>query len=290
MGLQARVRQDWTVDGLELEDTVAHFDTLQGETLVVPSNRTCVYAPRFAAARQVISLEQSEYRQLALDAQDLTIAEHQVAGDQPNTVNQPLATVRAIGVDMGRAVQEELPGRVADQVLQPFAQQDRGLPVQNEQMLPSLQLSETDRPWLAEGEAAAQVGSAVEMAQVVLDHVATDVERLVRGAEEALVYTTPTGAKLRLIKTASQRTAHSGDEIEFTLNFENVGQEEIGNVTLLDHLSHRLEYIPNSQTCSLDAQFDLDTQSRDGQTVRWEITQPIAPGRGGVITFKCRVR
>ena len=47
------VKPDWTVVGLDQQDTVAHFDTLDGQTLVAASNCVCVYAPRFAAVRQV---------------------------------------------------------------------------------------------------------------------------------------------------------------------------------------------------------------------------------------------
>ncbi|MCA9212218.1 MAG: hypothetical protein KDB27_04060, partial [Planctomycetales bacterium] len=53
-GIRVRVRDDWTVDGLDLEDTVGHFDTLDGRTLVSPSNSVCVYAPRFANVRKVV--------------------------------------------------------------------------------------------------------------------------------------------------------------------------------------------------------------------------------------------
>ena len=40
-----RVRPNWRVDGLELEDTVVHYDTVLGETYVEPSNRVCLYCP-----------------------------------------------------------------------------------------------------------------------------------------------------------------------------------------------------------------------------------------------------
>ena len=47
------VKRDWTVVGLDQQDTIAHFDTLDGQRLVAASNCVCVYAPRFAAIRQV---------------------------------------------------------------------------------------------------------------------------------------------------------------------------------------------------------------------------------------------
>ena len=59
-GLPAAVGPNWQVHGLGPEDTVAHFDTLDGRRLVQPSNRVCLYSPRFGAVRQVVSLVQNE--------------------------------------------------------------------------------------------------------------------------------------------------------------------------------------------------------------------------------------
>ena len=57
-GLPAAVRQDWGIDGLEQEDTIAHYDTVDGRTVVAPSNRVCIYAPRFGVVRRVIDLHE----------------------------------------------------------------------------------------------------------------------------------------------------------------------------------------------------------------------------------------
>lgn len=61
-GVSVRVRRDWSVDGLDLEDTIVHYDTLDGQTHVEPSNVVCLYAPRFAAVRKIYGVLQ--YNQL----------------------------------------------------------------------------------------------------------------------------------------------------------------------------------------------------------------------------------
>ncbi|MEO8498033.1 MAG: DUF11 domain-containing protein, partial [Planctomycetota bacterium] len=75
-----------------------------------------------------------------------------------------------------------------------------------------------------------------------------------------------------------------------TIRFDNVGDQTIGNVTVIDNLSRRLEYVEDSQECSLKA--DFFTQPNDGESLalRWEITAPVKVGEGGVVRFKCRVR
>ena len=54
----------------------------------------------------------------------------------------------------------------------------------------------------------------------------------------------PDNPRLRLIKLASCGHAQPGEEIEFTLRFDNIGDQTIGNVTIVDNLTTRLEYVP----------------------------------------------
>lgn len=44
-GTPAGVKADWTIEGLEPEDAISHYDTADGQVLVTPSNRVCIYAP-----------------------------------------------------------------------------------------------------------------------------------------------------------------------------------------------------------------------------------------------------
>ena len=56
----------------------------------------------------------------------------------------------------------------------------------------------------------------------------------------------PDNPRLRLVKLASCGHALPGEEVEFTLRFDNIGDQVIGNVTIVDNLSTRLEYIAGS--------------------------------------------
>ena len=49
------VDENLDIKGLALEDTVVHYDTIDGRTIVEPSNRVVIYSPRFGAVRQVTS-------------------------------------------------------------------------------------------------------------------------------------------------------------------------------------------------------------------------------------------
>ena len=61
------VGRQWEVRGLEMEDTVRIYDTLDGRTLVTPSNEVYIYSPRFAAVRQVVGLVANEQKERLSD-------------------------------------------------------------------------------------------------------------------------------------------------------------------------------------------------------------------------------
>ena len=77
--------------------------------------------------------------------------------------------------------------------------------------------------------------------------------------------------------------------MDFTIRFHNTGTEAIGNVTIIDSLSPRLEYVDKSQETSMKV--DFFTKPNDGESLelRWEIVEPLEPGDGGVIRFRCKV-
>jgi hypothetical protein len=60
--MPAGVGRNWEVKGLEMEDAVAHYDTVDGRTIVEPSNEVHIYSPRFGAVRQVVGLVANEQK------------------------------------------------------------------------------------------------------------------------------------------------------------------------------------------------------------------------------------
>ena len=93
-----------------------------------------------------------------------------------------------------------------------------------------------------------------------------------------------------MTKVASKLAAKSGDIVEFMIRFDNVGNQRIGNVTIIDSLTSRLEYVPDSAQSELQASFSTSRNEVDSLVLRWEIEEPLKIGKGGLIRFKCRVR
>ena len=83
-----------------------------------------------------------------------------------------------------------------------------------------------------------------------------------------------------MVKVASTPFAQPGDEVDFTIRFDNVGDQTIGNVTIVDSLNTRLEYVPDSAQCSVDAQFSTQPNEGDSVVVRCEVTNPLEARQG----------
>jgi uncharacterized repeat protein (TIGR01451 family) len=112
----------------------------------------------------------------------------------------------------------------------------------------------------------------------------------VKSAAETVLYETPDGCTMRLTKTVSHQLASSGDRIRFTIRFENVGTQKLGNAVILDSLSPRLTYIEGSQQCSVEARFSNEPNAAGSKILRWEIQSPIEAHQSGVVSFDCEVR
>jgi uncharacterized repeat protein (TIGR01451 family) len=148
----------------------------------------------------------------------------------------------------------------------------------------------TEKARLAQMVAAALVWTNKQAPQVVLDRT----EPLTAVAESkpqvAVKYELAGKPRLRIVKVANRTEVKPGDLVDFTLRFDNIGTQVIGNVTILDNLTTRLEYVPDSAQCSRRANFITEENYGASLALRWEIIEPMKPGEGGVIRFRCRVR
>lgn len=290
-GLPAAVRPDWQIQGLESEDTIAHFDTLDGRTLVEPSNPVFIYAPRFASVRKVVSLAQDEQTDQLGAVQQPTVPvrcdELQIAASS----KQHVEAIRQNSAEPPIIYRSRSGDGAVSSVQRLGSFQDAFQPYENLKVIREGKVDKTERALLAAGIAAAIIWTDTESVQIMLDHQAATVD--VGDQQDHDVYTVnepPPCPRLRIIKVASTQTAEPGDVIDFTLRFDNVGNQPIGNVTIVDNLTTRLQYVPDSAQSSLKADFRTQQNDVGSDVLRWEITDPLRVGQGGVVRFSCRVR
>ena len=285
------VRHDWSVVGLHAGDTVAHYDTISGKTFVEPSNDVCIYAPRFASVRRVSGVLSHEQHQRSAGVELPMRTIQQEETQFATTAVQPLQPIRSLSVKGPNSFREHTRGAGLDNSDTAIGLEGNLQPYQEFSIIRRGVFDDTEKARLATVLQAAVQWSHDAMLQVVMDgKVAVELTSDL-GMQEVHTFELPQGkSRLRIVKIADKQNAKPGDTVDFTIRFDNVGDQIIGNVTVIDNLSRRLEYIEDSQECSLKA--DFFTQPNDGESLvlRWEVSNPMKVGDGAVVRFKCRVR
>jgi len=289
-GSPVGVRADWTIDGLDEEEAAAHYDTVDGRVVVTPSNRVCIYAPRFAAARRVVS---------------------PIVNEQPLFVNaileeqQPMRAMEAqpvasslqripVAVNLGQRPpslfrQRQQAGGLENLLATMDAYSLLGA-YANLSIIRTGEVSDAEKALVEKAELAAVTLTGIEAPQVVFGvKQAVALDGILK---PGIIYHSdePNSPRLRLLKLASCGNAQPGEEIEFTLRYDNIGDQVIGNVTIVDNLSARFEYVPQSAVSSVDADFSAKPNDTGSLILRWEIKDPVKAGEGGILRFRVKVR
>lgn len=279
------------VGGLETEDTVAEYVDHEGRRHVRPSTRACVYAPKFAAVR-TISRPVTDF---AIDKVSGAHAGVGLAGldrGEPLDVQQQtdqLSTVRmrerASGVEADSG----------DRDLHQVYAADQHLKIQNtyedRAFSGDAEYAQTNEAYLASAVQRAIAWSRDQNPVIVAqDDYGHQVLASFRAHDYTGVEDRRTPGELKIIKLADKSTAKPGDTLTFTIRFENRGGRELSDVRIMDHLSPRLEYVPQSAITELDGRLTLEEQSDGSQVLTFELEQPLAGGASGEITFRSVVR
>jgi uncharacterized repeat protein (TIGR01451 family) len=274
---------------LDPEDTVIQYETMDGKTHVQSGCRVAIYAPRFAAVRKRTGPMTAD---LALRPQT------SVLPDGPGTIKeqlppiqvmQPVGPMNKDGVRVVEAFRERQRPMPADWVLPMGVLSDAFKPYEDLEIIRNGDLIGTDPAKLALAAAAARVWTNVEALQVLVDGQEAALISDIKKAQEFLLYEYK-GARIRLCKVASEQMANPGDVIEFTIRFDNVGDQPLKTLVVTDSLAPRLEYVPSSQQASLPANFSTTPNEAGSETLRWEFEKEIKPGEGGLVRFDTKVR
>ena len=176
-------------------------------------------------------------------------------------------------------------------MIHPRGFQDGFKPYENLAIIRQGMFDEAEMPFLARGSNAAITWSNIQAVQIIIDRKSAAADVKYDNAMSVYTVSEPPGhPKLRVVKVASTSFAQPGEEIDFTIRFDNIGDQTIGNVTILDSLNTRLEYIPDSAQCSVEAKFSTEPNEGDSVVLRCEVTNPLEAGKGAILRFRCRVR
>jgi len=284
------VSPEWRVQGLNVEDTVAHYDTLDGRTLVEQSNCAYIYAPRFSSVRTVANVVSSEF----IDAPTKIVEQERVTTfDERARVGtkldqqQPFGRIGNLKPGTYRGDQGT---NVASIALMPHNYQQSYYAFENLSVIRAGIMVGAEKARLAERSEAAIVWSKADGVKVFFEKQMAALTTGDKKAQAIYVVKGPTDARLRICKIASTPAAQPGDVVDFTIRYDNVGDQTIGNIVILDSLTTRLAYVPDSAQSSRQAYFNATDNPADSLELRWEIDEPLKPGEGGLVRFKCKVR
>jgi uncharacterized repeat protein (TIGR01451 family) len=289
-GTPAGVKADWEVTGLEQEDTVLHYDTVDGRTIITPSNQVCIYAPRFGVVRRVVDLQEyarydaaNGYGQITalakIDENEKAAFSHAKVEPNINRVQDPVSLLK----------DREQPGSL-DREVRLLADIGSLAPYANLQLVKAGTLIGDEKVKIARASLAAVTWAGDEAPQITID--SRNAVAAVSDRTPGVIYhlEEPNKPVLRIVKLASCGSAKTGEIVEFTLRVDNIGNREVGNVTIVDNLTTRLEYVPDSATASVAADFSTEPNDAGSEILRWEIKDPVAKHSGFILQFKAKVR
>lgn len=279
--------------GLDTEDTVIEFTDHTGKERMRPSNRVCLYAPRFSTVRTVSQSEEG------MNLFEVARVGQSVVTDQFHTRLKPTfhtknemsggvrVRSRASGLDSEQfsggvsttrrlVIHEKLVNVYQDLNFVRFGKVETADTARlNYGLQASLIWSREQYPVISAKADAAMTGISEA-------HVATIV-----GIDDEK-QNNP--AQLRVVKLADRQTANSGDIVEFTLRYDNLGPNPAYHVRIVDNLTPRLAYVDDSATSDREGRLVVQDNGEGSLVLIWELTQPVKPNTGGVVSFKARVR
>lgn len=287
---EASLRRDDSIAGLQPEDTVVHYTTESGDIEFDASNPVCVYSPRFASVRKITGAA-SGGRAVGAAGLGKPVGPNRLEYDLPGLVV-------AETTELGHAERTRRPDSMRDRnrgvpiegILQPVQTEEimaavAGLSIQEINRMKDAQLA-----LLEKASQAAVTWTIDESVEVAIEDVKTPTLVRDQQLEAFTVYEFPEAGRLRICKLADRADAAPGDEVNFTLRVDNVGDSPVNHVTITDNLTTRLEYVDGSQTSSVEAEFE--TFANDAQSLRlqWTLQEELKVGESAILRFTTRVR
>ena len=277
--------------GLDTEDTVLEFTDVNGQQRMRPSNKVCIYAPRFASVRTVSRPHEE-------------LMTNEVAGLGQLAATGGIHTRLKASLNVKR----EMTGRLAVRSRASGLETDAYQGVVSQLRSPSFhdkllnvyqslnfvrfgRIDDTDAARLNYGLQAAMLWTREENPVISSK---TDMALEGQFEEASAVFTVVDEKELkenlRIVKLADKKTAVPGDDIEFTIRYDNLGTREVHHIRIVDNLTPRLQYLDDSATSDRVGQLLLEDNGEGSQILVWELEEPLPGKTGGVITFKARVR
>ena len=287
---EARVLRDDSIDGLQPEDTVVHYTSEAGDISIQASNRTCVYSPRFASVRKITEAIAGE-RAITLNTVDRPVGASRVEMDLPGLVVRD--SIELGNADVARridALRDRNRGVRVEGDVAPI-QQSKVLEMMTTlAALETGQLGEDQKAIVQRGANAAIAWTISESVEVAIEDLKAPVLTRDQSLDAFTVYDFPDAGRLRIVKMADKQHAQSGEEVEFAIRVQNVGDSPVNNVVITDNLVGRLMYVEDSQSSDGEVEFSQHDNSTRSLRLEWKLKSELKVGESVLIQFRCKLR
>lgn len=278
-------------NGLNTEDTVAEWTDPAGGHHVVPSNKVCVYAPRFGEVRtftapvggtKVTSVVRAGDVQQGVGLNARTYLDTEVQELQLNTAR---VRSRASGVRITKSASGFGQATSIALNLKTIP------PAFGTAFLTSGVLREGEEAFIADGIDAA-VGWTRAQFPVITGNInsAHEVHAEFRAAEFVGAKDMDKPGRLRIVKIADKKAASSGDVVTFTIRYDNLGDKPVYHVRIVDNLTPRLDFIEDSGTSDQPGHVEVEPNGEGSVVLTFVIEKPVEGKSGGTVSFQARVR
>lgn len=277
--------------GIDPQDAVVTFRAMTDvEARKLPTNKVCIYSPRFARIRGVTGPDEAYWVQIARGADMLESPEIRGQAQDPRPLIRDDAALLARGRDRATELanwQAALAG-VGVTILQGV---DNIQHVAGLVMVEQVQMVGTAQGALVVKERQKAEGiKTAETVKIAALAVGPHQAALTRGTKEFISDEHPDPRPgLAVIKQVDAKVGHPGDEIQYVIRYKNVGNVPIRAVSITDSLLPRLEYVPKSARGPEGTIFSQIENRSDGQELRWDLPEAIKPGEEGAVSFKAKV-
>lgn len=279
--------------GLDTEDTVAEYVDHRGVERMKPSNKVCVYAPRFAAVRTISqpvvgeALDKSVGMINATADDELRTRLTATQRIKRDPVGGIRVRTRASGIDteqIGVGVTQDVALVQHDKINNLF---------QSFSFTQAVHADHTTAARLNYGLGAAQVWS-LENSPVITAKIEVPTEGLFEISAQTItvIDDNPIPGELQVAKFADKKEAKPGDVITFTIRYYNGDSREVHYVRIVDNLTPRLDYIDDSAQLEPErnGRLAVEDNGEGSLVLTFELSDPLPAKAGGSITFQARVR
>ncbi len=278
-------------EGLDSEDAVAEYVDSKGHAHIVPTNRVAIYSPRFGNVATATGLESGITVTSSLAAVDTRRGEglrnRTAVSDHEQRL--PLESMRTRSRADGFENQQR--EAAADQATLLSQNLDLAGTIEDVQNLKAPEMRQ------------ALAAKIAKMRQNAIRWTRDEfpvIRATVAGAQQVTVKFVASEivgiddrrkpGRIEIVKLADRQTALPGETVTFRIEYENIGDLPLTEVSIVDNLTPRLGYLPETGVSSRPAVFGIADNGEGSVILSWKLNEALPGKSKGWVTFKAKVR